>query len=234
MWTRYLSNRKLYSKKMIDREDLSLIKNILSINNHNIDTTLLYNVLSVTKDIPNVADDLLDSFSTNQFNAKNKVLEYSEKLNILNHESEVIIFGSWFGSILIPGLTHKVKRITCIDLDEKILKISKNRIFKHYSNIDYIPADVFEKDRERYWNADLFINTSCEHMPPMKDWPYWPSETSFIFTSNNMYDIKGHINCVDTIDDFKRQLPKNSEVLFQDEIKDERGTRFLLAGQIVS
>ena len=219
---------------MIDREDITLIKNILSIDNKDIDTTLLYNVLSATKDFSDIEKDLFDSFSKNQLISKNKVLSMINNLNILNNNSEVIIFGSWYGSVLIPGLANKVKRITCIDLDEKVLKIAKNRLFKDYSNVEYIPADVFEKDRERYWHADLFINTSCEHMPSMKQWPYWPSTTHFVFTSNNMYSIEGHINCVDNIEQFKEQLPNNSTVLEEDEIMDARGFRFFLAGRIDS
>ncbi|BCU99045.1 MAG: hypothetical protein CM15mV25_0400 [uncultured marine virus] len=62
----------------------------------------------------------------------------------------------------------------------------------------------------QYDNVDLFINTSCEHMKPMKEWGHTimknpvgrTSPTHFAFTSNNMYDIE-HINCVDTIEDFK-------------------------------
>ena len=33
------------------------------------------------------------------------------------------------------------------------------------------------------------------------------------------------------LDDFKKQLPDNAKVMIEDEIKDERGTRFLLIGK---
>jgi len=202
-----------------------------------IDETIFRNVLKEIKENPKNAEDIIDSFSDNQFKSKTKVLNYVDKLDILSKESEIIIFGSWYGSILIPGLAEKVKRITCIDLDDTVLKIAKNRLFKHYNNVDYIAADVFEKDRERYWTTKLFINTSCEHMPSMKEWPYWSNvknDCYFAFTSNNMYNIEGHVNCVNSMDEFKQQLPNNSKVLFEDDITDERGTRFLLVGKIVA
>ena len=247
---------------MIDREHLSYIDNILSLTNHKADTGILYDVLTAIKEddsvsflqkilttskndidlltrvyktveqFPGLEVDILDSFSNNQLKSKSRVLQLVEENNFVNTDSEVIIFGSWYGSILIPGLCGKVKRISCIDLDEQVLKIAKNRLFPDVDNVDYIAADVFEKDRERYWNADLFINTSCEHMPPMNTWPYWPKNTNFVFTSNNMYDIEGHVNCVYSMADFKSQLPANSIVLSEDEITDERGTRFLVAGHI--
>ena len=202
-----------------------------------IDETLFRNVLREIKENPNYADDIIDSFSDNQFKSKTKVLDYINNLNILTSESEVILFGSWYGSILIPGLTNKVKRITCIDLDEQVLKIAKNRFFGNKKNVDYRVGDVFNLDLSRYHTTNLFINTSCEHMPLMKDWPYWSyinEDCYFAFTSNNMRDIEGHVNCVDSIEEFKTQLPDNSTVLFEDEITDERGTRFILVGKIHS
>ena len=48
-----------------------------------------------------------------------------------------------------------------------------------------------------------------------------------------MFNIDTHINCVNNIDEFKTQLPKNTEVLVEDEINDERGTRFTLIGKIL-
>jgi len=45
--------------------------------------------------------------------------------------------------------------------------------------------------------------------------------------------IDTHINCVNNGDEFKTQLPKNTEVLVEDEINDERGTRFTLIGKIL-
>jgi hypothetical protein len=54
----------------------------------------------------------------------------------------------------------------------------------------------------------------------------------FAFQSNNMFDIPTHINCVKDIKQFKQQLPKNAKVLVEDEISDERGTRFMLIGKL--
>ena len=44
-------------------------------------------------------------------------------------------------------------------------------------------------------------------------------------------NIEGHINCVSSIEEFKSQLPDNANVLIEDEVKDERGIRFMLIGQ---
>ena len=179
--------------------------------------------------------DLLDSFSPNQFLSKMNLINHINSLNILTKNSQIVIFGSWYGSILIPAFYDKVQKITCIDQDSKVINRAKYELFKDL-DVDFITGDVFEF-RNAYKNANLFINTSCEHMKPMREWgpapqyknPWWDrvSPAYFAFQSNAMFDIPTHINCVNNIEEFKKQLPDRAEVLIEDEIPDERGTRFL-------
>ena len=184
--------------------------------------------------------DLLDSFSPNQFLSKMNLINHINNLNILTKNSQIVIFGSWYGSILIPAFYDKVKKITCIDQDSKVINRAKYELFKDL-DVDFITGDVFEF-RDSFKNTDLFINTSCEHMKPMREWgpapeyknPWWDrvSPAYFAFQSNAMFDIPTHTNCVNNIEEFKQQLPDRAEVLIEDEIPDERGTRFTLIGKI--
>ena len=202
--------------------------------------TILNNLISSSMREVREDKDLLDSFSPNQFKSKLKLVEHIDKLNILTKDSEIVIFGSWYGSILIPAFYNKVKKITCIDQDAKVISRAKYNLFKDF-NVDFITGDVFEF-RDSYKNADLFINTSCEHMKSMKEWgpaptyknPWWNrvSPAYFAFQSNNMYDIEGHINFVSSIEEFKYQMPDKAEILVEDRIVDDRGTRFMLIGKI--
>ena len=190
--------------------DLQLFKNIMAESRHN--------------------SDLLDSYSPNQFKSKERIIKHIRDQLILRTDSEIVILGGWYGSILIPAF-KEVKRITLIDKDEKVISIAKNRLFNHYKNVDFITSDVFHNDRKgRIQNADLIINTSCEHMPSMKKLEL-DTNAHFAYTSNNMYDIEGHINCVSSIEEFKWQLPDNAKVLKEDRIVDDRGTRFILIGK---
>jgi len=195
--------------------------------------------------------DMLDSFSPNQFLSKMNLINHIKSLNILDKESEIVIFGSWSGSILVPAFYDEVKLITCIDSDRKVILKSKN-MYKDYSKVDFIEGDVFDKriwhrfkeddDWDLFKRCNLVINTSCEHMKSMKDWgpspeyktPWWKrfENTHFAFQSNAMFDIPTHSNCVNNIEEFKKQLPDNAKVLIEDEIPDERGTRFTLIGKI--
>ena len=215
-----------------------------------INEQIFRNVLNEIKENPKVTNDIIDSFSDNQFLSKRTLIKFVNDLNILNEKTTVAIWGSWYGSILIPEIADKVKKIVCIDLDKEPLQIAKNRLFSNYNNIEYICDDVFKTYRDVYIDTNLIINTSCEHMPPMKEWkwfgggamendtdisvfknPKLPNECYFAFQSNNMFDIEGHINCVNNLQEFKNQLPERAEVLYDEEIVDTRGTRYMLVGK---
>ena len=191
--------------------DLQLFKNIMAEARHN--------------------TDLLDSYSPNQFKSKELLVNHINKLDILNKDSEVIIFGSWYGSILVPAFEY-VKRITLVDCDKDVLNISKNRLFNHKKNIDYVVDDVFAwaSDSSRIKKTDLIINTSCEHMTSMKELEL-NTNSYFAFQSNNMFNIPTHINCVKDIEQFENQMPFNSRIIKRDMVKDDRGTRFTIIGR---
>jgi len=190
--------------------DLQLFKNIMAEARHN--------------------DDLLDSFSPNQFKSKERLIEHIKSIFKVNNSSEIVILGGWYGSILIPTFKN-AKRITLIDLDKQVISVAKNRLFNHYNNIDFITSDVFDINRKgRIQNANLIINTSCEHMKPVKELKL-NTEAYFAYTSNNMYGIEGHTNCVNKIEEFKLQLSDTAKVLIEDKIEDDRGIRFMLIGK---
>ena len=196
-----------------------------------IDLDLFKNIMNEARNNP----DLLDSFSPNQFKSKENLINHIKKLNILNSESEIVIFGCWYGSILIPAFYDEVKRITAIDIDDNVIGIAKNRIFKNYDKIDFIVNDAFvwANKSSRIKSTNLIINTSCEHMQPMKNLPILNNINSyFAFQSNNMFDIETHINCVNNIEEFKKQLPSKAKILIEDQIEEDRGIRFTLIGQL--
>jgi len=233
-----------------DDDSVSFLKYIYNAAFPNMDINLLTNVYQVIKDHPQHKDTLLDSFSSNQMSSKTALLNAVKDLNILNKESTVVIWGSWYGSILIPSLANTVKKIISIDLDNEPLQIAKNRLFPNYKNVTYIADDIFATCRKQYVETNLIINTSCEHMLPMKEWKWFgpgaikednipgkdpkiSSDCYFAFQSNNMFGIEGHVNCVNSIEEFEEQLPERAKVLFKEEVEDTRGTRYMLVGKFM-
>ena len=193
--------------------DLQLFKNIMAESRHNA--------------------DLVDSYSPNQFKSKERLIKLLKDQLILNTNFEIVILGCWYGSILIPSLKHS-KRITAIDINSKTISIAKNRLFSHYKNVDWITSDVFDKNRYgRIKNANLIINASCENMKSMKELKSLSeSKSYFAFQSNNMFEVHDSVNCVKSIDEFKKQLPDNAKVIVEDTLTDDRGARFTLIGRL--
>ena len=81
-------------------------------------------------------------------------------------------------------------------------------------------------------NYDLIINTSCEHMYPMKkikelnpDLKAW-----FVLQSTNENKFEDHINCVNSAEELAQQS-EMKEVLYQGEKLLNNGmTRFMVIG----
>ena len=72
--------------------------------------------------------DFLDSVSPNQFKSKQVLIKHVEDLQLVDQNSRIVIFGGWYGSILIPAFKY-VDKITLIDKDPKVMSIAKHRIF---------------------------------------------------------------------------------------------------------
>tara|TARA_B100000945_G_C20137239_1_gene482243 strand:+ start:393 stop:662 length:270 start_codon:yes stop_codon:yes gene_type:complete len=86
-----------------------------------IDIKLLQNTMEEVRE----NKDLLDSYSPNQFKSKLNLINHIKSLNILDKKSEIVIFGCWYGSILVPAFYDNVKLITAIDIDRKVILKSK-------------------------------------------------------------------------------------------------------------
>ena len=208
---------------------------MIDLKNNTVDLDFFKRVLKEIKSNQERSADILDSFSQTQFDSKIKLFEAMDSLDIPYKDCNVAIFGSWYGSILIADLSNKVKAITAMDLDDETVKIAKNKFFPNSNNIDFITGDVATTKLSRYRDCNLFINTSCEHMPAVREWSMWAGVKEgswFAFQSNNMEGITGHVNCVHSAKEFKKQLPPHFEVLIKKENKDDRGTRFTLIGKI--
>ena len=129
---------------MIDTEDLEFIGNVLNLqNNVSVDLTLLKSILATMRDNPELANDIKDSFGRNQFAAKTQLVSMIDQTGCLDSNCEVVIFGCWYGSIIIPKLSEKVKSIHGIDLDQQVIHIAKNNFWKKNKKVKLIEGDAF-------------------------------------------------------------------------------------------
>lgn len=182
-------------------------------------------------DYPHRVKDFSQSFSKNQVYAKSWLVERLMMHSICNvKDKEVWILGSWYGTILIYLLYNKIpniKTIHLVDYDMEALKIA-NDLFRDY-NIKTHHYDInFDWPKIK---GDIIINTSCEHMWPMKDYNF---NGLCVFQSNNFREEPAHINCVDSLEEFVKQTGIN-QIDYKGEIDfheyDNYHKRYMIIGR---
>ncbi len=147
----------------------------------------------------------------------------------------VCILGGWYGVLgfkLLHDPRFDIEHVTSVDIDItcKEVALSLNRTHVDASNFSFIAADMYEMEfvRDEY---DLIVNTSCEHLETIGKWfERIPTGTLLTLQSNNYFGIDGHVNCVETLDQFKQQVPLE-DVLFEGELELKKYTRFMLIGR---
>ena len=178
--------------------------------------------------------EFIDAFSYNQFKSKAWLINKLKELNIFENSLNASVLACWFGNILFPCLLNNgVKHIYGYDLDMFAIKTS-NFLFDYKKNIKVIASDIWTKKPKYLDNTNLIINTSCEHMPPMKDWEYY-KEGTYVFQSTNVTHDKDHLMCVNNTKEFIDQMHPMLDIIWFGEDKIEHidnGKRFMIVGKM--
>jgi hypothetical protein len=216
---------------------------MIDLKNRTIDIDYMQKIFSVCKDEPGKEQDIYDSLGPNQFISKTELITTLKEFGVLNKNMTVIVIGSWYGSIIIPTIAPLVKRVECVDIDEYAVRISRRFFEGEYPNVNWWTRDFTQtgETHEMFLENDiLIINTSCEHMIPMKQ--FWDNvrpphkkdldNVWFACQSNDMVGIEGHVNCVHTTAEFEKQMPKRLKIYHKDKIIEPRGTRFFIFGRL--
>ncbi len=177
---------------------------------------------------------ILDSLSRIQFESKGKLLEMIDEY--VESYSTVTVLGCWFMPIVGYALSQKVNYVQGIDIDDKATRIGR-RLFAGIENVEFINKDVFKMPNDKMLLSNIIINTSCEHMPPMKEYPYWDrlsKDTYFAFQTHTNANIDDHTNCAKSLNDFVKQIPDTWQILKEDVLEDtdRGGARYTLVGKI--
>ena len=148
--------------------------------------------------------------------------------------TKVCLIGGWFAQFITPLIfdNFKVDIIHNYDIDEDAQKISYkfNRRYKEEGKYKAIRTNtLIHPLKEEY---DIIINTSCEHMYPMKKFRELnPNLKSwFVLQSTNEDKFDDHINCVNNTKELVEQ-GKLKQVLYEGQLTLDNGmTRFMVIG----
>lgn len=169
-------------------------------------------------------DEFRDMFSSGQIRSKEWVVD--ELRNVLYDQSKVIIVGAWYGTLgmLIHSQLPQLS-ITLLDKDDRCKKFIDNVAYD-ISEMCAITADMFQYN----YTEDIIINTSCEHIGNVRDWlSLIPHGKIVVLQSNNYLEGNGHVNCVNSVEDFIKQVNLTT-VLYTGSLELPMYTRYMLIG----
>lgn len=114
-----------------------------------------------------------DSLSESKVQSISVLTEAIESHKLIDSASNVVIWGCGYGTILIPYFSPRVAQVFGIDKDDEVIAFSKNKLFSVLENVDLITDDIFATHRDFYLKTNLIVNTACDYMRPMSEWPWF-------------------------------------------------------------
>ena len=203
-------------------------------------------LLSAIKKHHNILGDAL---SQGQIKSKQWLLSKIKGLDL----GIVFICAGWYGvlaTMMFEDENVYVDKIRSFDIDDSCYKIAEdfnkpwaqdNWKFKALTQ-DILDINYTEhswtfwskkNNRESYPITDIpntIINTSCEHIENFTDWfNLIPAGKLVALQSNNYFEIDDHVNCVNSLDEFKQRAPL-SNIIYKGELELEKYTRYMLIG----
>jgi hypothetical protein len=172
----------------------------------------------------------LESFWKGQVNSKVWLAE-----NLLEfvpvRPLNIVIYGGWNGVLasILFNSNIAVQRITSVDIDPVCEDIANtvNRRYLNENKFSAVTADMCEYTSD----ADVVINTSCEHLT-QEQYDKWLSNiqpgTKVVLQSNNYVDLDEHIRCASSMEDFVKQ--SKVYVAYVGEFKTPKYTRYMIIG----
>lgn len=171
-------------------------------------------------------DEFRDMFSSGQLNSKEWLVHTLSDLELDMKDKSLAIAGAWFGTLgIMLSNTFPDINVNMIDIDPRCKNFIDNIIYGN-RKLKSITDDMYEY----HYKEDFVINTSCEHIPDLKEWlNVIPMGRTIILQSNNFSDGKGHINCVYSIDKFVKQSGL-TKILFKGQLTMPMYTRYMIIG----
>jgi len=192
---------------------------------------------------------LEDAFSRGQVSSKIWLAKELKKIS--NKYDNILLCAGWMGqaTLYFDACGIEYDNIRNIDLDVDACDIS-DHIFNmdkiegwrmvasnsdindlvHYNDHCVVPLVTGDgRNIDTRFEPDLIVNTSSEHMD--ESWFYNIKIDAIVaIQSNNLLDVKEHVNCVTSIDAMKKKF-KLSEILYEGEIQLPGYKRFMLIGR---
>ena len=126
-----------------------------------------------------------------------------------------------------------IRSIRSVDIDPvcKDMATSMNRAYAMDDKFSAVTGDMC--DYEYTEDPQIVINTSCEHIT-QKQYDAWlekvPEDTWIVVQSNNFSSHREHINCSDSLEDF-RWKSKISKEFYSGTLELPKYDRYMIIGR---
>ena len=181
--------------------------------------------------------DIIHSLDDNHWDGKKWLVDTLTPIHVklfgLDGTSKIYIAGGWYG--LLAHLLRKTfpkNHIVCGDIDPTSEHYAHKLFYDR--RIEFKVEDCLDSND---LDADVIINTSCEHMESddlKKFILKKPKESIIVLQTNDFYDLDSHINCYPNLEEFKKfVLPLLSKkwIISESSLNLDGFTRFMIIGQ---
>lgn len=171
----------------------------------------------------------MDAFWSGQLQSKEWLITHLRAH--VRKRVDVDIHGGWVG-VLASMLFQSdvpVATIRSIDIDPvcESIAVTMNKIEQSTGRFSAVTADMCNTVSE----ADVVINTSCEHISQTQydHWIRGINSNSLIVLQSNDYKIEEHIRIANNVTEFVKQ--SNLQILWFGELALPLYTRFMIIGK---
>ena len=174
----------------------------------------------------------MDAFWQGQMQSKSWLINElrRHKNNHVKSWPTIAIHGGWVGtlaSMLFQSELY-ISSIISIDIDPACEPIANTMNQQEYETGKFkaVTADMCGYRSE----ADIIINTSCEHITQAQynTWLALQPNALFVLQSNN-YDIAEHVRTAGSLEEFKAQ--SNLDVIWAGSLDTQLYTRWMIIGK---
>ncbi len=196
---------------------------------------LIADILTTINRVP--APGLGNAWNFNQITGKRWLVEKLAE-HLPPETQKILLLGGWYAvlaSLMLDNPAYNAVKLSSLDIDPSCEEIARsvNRQWVEQGRFEALTSDMHNFDYASWMDGQpsVIINTSCEHIENFSDWfDSLPVGPLLVLQSNDYFSCDEHINCVNTLEEFKQQAPLR-EVLFDDGLKLKKYTRFMLIGR---
>ena len=175
---------------------------------------------------------------------QSKLWLVSEIINLGINVERVALLGGWYANFIVPLLIDELGAsfIHNFEIDQDVKQLSykfnkrykDEKIYKCYI-VDVMFSPIWQYMKQGESGFDLVINTSCEHMFPMRKF----LKMNRGFFDNSIYVLQStdddqyddHINCVNSPDELAEQANFVDVLYSGTKILDNGMNRFMVIGK---